>query len=79
MTLEELRNRIAEELNVDPASLTADAGPGTVPEWDSMGALGIISVLDRNMKEGLSMEDTEPFKSFAAIVAFARQKGILTD
>jgi len=44
-----------------------------------MGALGIISVLDRNMKEGLSMEYTEPFKSFTAIAAFARQEGILTD
>jgi len=79
MKLEELRAQIAEDLKIDPSLLTDGAGPGTIPEWDSMGALGIISVLDRNMKDGLSLEDTEPFKSFAAIVAFARQKGILTD
>jgi hypothetical protein len=79
MKLEELKAQIAEDLNIDPSLLTDDAGPGTIPEWDSMGALGIISVLDRNMKEGLSMEYTEPFKSFTAIAAFARQEGILTD
>lgn len=79
MTLQELKELIAEELNIDSSLLTDNAGPKTISEWDSMGALGIISVLDRNCKEGLSIEDTQPFESFAAVVAFAREKGIITD
>lgn len=79
MTVQELREQIAQELNINPVLLTDDAGPKTIEEWDSMGGLGIISVLDRVSKEPLSIEDTEPFTSFGAVVAFARAKGIVTD
>ncbi len=79
MTKEELRKLIATALNIDPSQLQDDSGSGTIVEWDSMGALGIISAIDEATGGDISAEDAEKFKSFAAILAFARKKGIVKD
>jgi acyl carrier protein len=79
MKLDELRKRIAEELNVDPACLIGNAGPGTLAEWDSMGSLGIISVLDSASRGSITSEEAEQLVSFDAVVSLARKKGILED
>ena len=77
MTEDDFKNQIANALNVDPSQLTADASPRTLSEWDSIGALGVISVLNDLTDGDISAEDIEQFATFAAIVDFAKKKKIL--
>jgi acyl carrier protein len=79
MTKEELRALVAKALAVEVSRIDDAAGPHSIPEWDSVGALGIISVLDRVATGCLTAEDAAGFRSFSAIAEFARRKGIATD
>ena len=79
MTKNELRNRIAAALEIDPSRIHDDASPSDIQEWDSVGALGILSVLDEATHGDVSAEDALGFVSFAAIVEFARRKGFMSE
>ncbi len=79
MTKDELRNRIAAALGIEPSRLTDDAGPTHIKEWDSVGALSVLSALDEATHGNVTAEDALGFVSFAAIVEFARRKGVLTE
>ena len=79
MTKNELRDRIAAALEIDPSRLHDDASPKNIKEWDSVGALGILSVMDEATAGGVSSEDALGFLSFAAIVEFARRKGFMSE
>ena len=80
MTLEELMERIAEALQIDRAELVDDASPDTIASWDSLGALGIISILSDALGDTeIEPEEIAEFRSLAAIVDFAKRKGIVAD
>lgn len=79
MTRDDLKQLVAKALEVDPSTLQDDSSPKTVAKWDSMGALGIILVLDEATQGNVSADDAVEFTSFGAIVEFARRKGIITD
>jgi acyl carrier protein len=78
MTLEELRSAIAEILEIDVSEVHDDASPETIEQWDSMVALGIISLFDDVYEGEITAEDAQTFTSFKAIADFARAKGFLT-
>ena len=77
ITIDDLRNKIADIVKEDPLLLTNESGPKSVRRWDSMAALEIISLLDDTCGSNLSAEEAASFTSFGAIVEFARKKGIL--
>jgi acyl carrier protein len=79
MTKNELRIRIAAALEIEPNRLKDDSSSLTIPEWTSLGVLGILSVLDELTDGDVSPADAEGLKDFTAIVEFARRKGVLNE
>jgi acyl carrier protein len=79
MTKNELRIRIAAALEIEPNRLKDDSSSLTISEWTSLGVLGILSVLDELTDGDVSPADAEGLKDFAAVVEFARRKGVLNE
>lgn len=77
MTLIELKSEISSILGVDQSTLDLDSNPSSVPEWDSIAELGIISYLDRITNGTMEPEDAAKVSSFGAIVEVARSRGVL--
>lgn len=59
MTVENKLNLIAETLDTDRDGLTLDTDLLSLDEWDSMGVIATIAMLDRNYKKVLSAEQIE--------------------
>ena len=78
MSSDELKSKVASILEVPPSELTADAGPSTIKNWDSLGHLKIISLLDDLTNGPIEAEDAERIKAYGDIVAFCRRKSIIT-
>jgi len=38
---------VAKALNVDPALITSNTGPGNLPQWDSLGHLSVILAVEK--------------------------------
>ena len=77
MASDELKNKVAAALKVQPSELTADSGPKTIQNWDSLGHLKIISLLDDLTSGPIEAEDAEKIKRYSDIVAFCRRKGLV--
>ena len=75
MTVEELIAKMAAAMEAPPSEL---AGEGA--ELDSMGSLAAISVLDE-ITGGAEIppEEAETFTTVAAVIGYARRKGIVSD
>lgn len=59
MTIEEKLDLIAETLDTDRANLTSSTELSSLDEWDSMGVISTITMLDRKFKKVLSAEQIE--------------------
>lgn len=79
MTHQELLVKLAEIFETSPDQLTEDASPNQIPGWESVAALGVISLLDDAGVGEITTEDAAAFKTIGAILAFAKIRGILTD
>ena len=56
MTIDEKLNLIAETLDADRAGITQTAVLSTLDEWDSMGVISIIAMLDKKFEVVLTAE-----------------------
>ena len=79
MTLEALKTEIADVLGVEPSELADTTSSENLASWDSMATLRIISFLDEQLDDQVEPEEAQALTHFGAIVAFARQRGILND
>ena len=79
MTTPELLAKLAHVMQTTPDQLRLDAGPATLPGWDSMSSLGIISLLDDAGIHDITAEDASRFTTIGEIVSFARARGVLKD
>ena len=78
MTLEELKEKVAEAVNAEPSQITMESGNTNIEGWDSMGTLRILSMLDDHVDSPITPQEAESLvRSFSAIVEFARNRGIL--
>ena len=69
MSLEEqIKNIIAETLNVDLSAVTLTLGINDIPEWDSMGNLAIISALEEKLEVEIPMEDLFELTNVQSII-----------
>ena len=59
MTIETKLGLIAETLDTDREGLTLETDLSSLDEWDSMGVIATIAMLDRNYKKVLSAEQIE--------------------
>ena len=62
---------IAEALEVSPDTITAETILSELEEYDSMGKLSIIVILDEEYDKTLSGEEMASFKTVGDIVSFA--------
>jgi acyl carrier protein len=67
---------ISAVLGVPADSLSDDASPDTVAEWDSMGHLNLVMALESEFGVSLSAEDALGMRNVAAIRRLLRGRGV---
>lgn len=68
MTIEEKITLIAETLDTDQNNIKPDAELKSIEEWDSMGVISTIAMLDRKFGKILSAEQIEELKTVRDIL-----------
>lgn len=68
---------VGEALGLDQRSLSLDDTPETVEEWDSLGHLVIISVLESELHVDTNTEEFQVFASIRELVETLKDKGLL--
>lgn len=68
MTIEEKITLIAETLDTDQDNIKPDAELKSIEEWDSMGVISTIAMLDRKFGKILSAEQIEELKTVRDIL-----------
>ncbi len=65
---QQIKKIIAGVLNVDPALVTDDLAVGSIPEWDSVGNLAIISTIEQELGVEFPLEDLFDLTSVKTII-----------
>ena len=65
---QQIRKIIADVLNVDAAVVTDDLAVGSIPEWDSVGNLAIISTIEQELGIEFPLEELFDLTSVEAII-----------
>lgn len=65
---QQIRKIIADVLNVDAALVTDDLAVGSIPEWDSVGNLAIISTIEQALGVEFPLEELFDLTSVEAII-----------
>ncbi len=68
MTLEEKLTLIAETLDADKANIKPEAELKTLDEWDSMGVISTIAMLDKKYNKVLNAEQIDQLKTVQDIL-----------
>lgn len=78
MTNQEKYKEIFKEiLEIDESRLTDSLGLDSVPQWDSMGHVRLISALESNFGIVFSLEDIKAFKTMKSGKAILARHGIV--
>ena len=77
MSPEDVMRSMETALNVAPHLITSDTKASDIQEWDSMGQLAIIFMLDREYDVKLEPNEAASLDSVEAVLAILRQKGKL--
>jgi acyl carrier protein len=67
-TTARLKALIADLFKCDPSRLGDDAGPGTVPGWDSLGHVTLIAAVQKEFGKEVPLEDAIAVESIADLV-----------
>ena len=65
---QQIRKIIADVLNVDAAVVTDELAVGSIPEWDSVGNLAIISTIEQELGVEFPLEELFDLTSVEAII-----------
>lgn len=68
MTLEERLTLIAETLDADKANIRPEVELKTLDEWDSMGVISTIAMLDKKFNKVLSADQIDQLKTVQDIL-----------
>lgn len=66
---DKLISLFSEVLTVEASSLTDESSPDTVANWDSLGAMSLVTAIEEEFKVQLSTKDIMRMSS----IGFARQ------
>ena len=66
---------VARTLKVDPAVVTEDAGPLTLPAWDSFQHLHLMMAIEEKYAVEIPVEQVVTLLTVADIAALRRAKG----
>jgi acyl carrier protein len=73
----ELLNLVCEALGRAPDSLSLDDSRVTVPEWDSIGHLAIISIIDEALRVRADDSEMQNFRSLRELATRLQARGVL--
>jgi acyl carrier protein len=79
MKVPEFLNLVCEALGLPPRSLSLDATPQTVPQWDSIGHLSIIAIADERLGVRTNDADLHNFTSIGQLVERLKARNVLED
>jgi len=68
INVDQLREIVADILDLDPEQLTSESGPGRVDKWDSLAHLSIITAVEGAYGVKFDMAEIERINSFDALV-----------
>jgi acyl carrier protein len=68
---------VARVLNVDPSEVTDETSRETLPEWDSMAHLSLVTGLEEEFKVSLAIADAMEMTSVLDIKRILREYGIV--
>ena len=68
MNPNEMLNLIAEALEVDPGTITPETKIADVDEWNSIGWLTIMSLVDERLNVQINSKDVRGFKTAGEVV-----------
>lgn len=68
MTTAEMLDLIAEALEVEPGTITTDTKIAEVPEWNSIGWLTIMSLIDERLNVQINSRDVRGFRTAGDVV-----------
>lgn len=64
----QVKQIIAQVLNVELDKITDDLSAGDIPEWDSVGNLAIISTIEQELEVEFPLEDLFDLTSVKSII-----------
>ena len=68
MELKEKLELIAETIDADPEAVKAEVELKSLEEWDSMGVISIITMLDRKFSKVLTADEISELKTVQDIL-----------
>jgi acyl carrier protein len=74
MTKQELLNEVASILLVDAATFTEDTALDTIPTWDSLSKMGLLTLLSNELDIDVPFDFLEKAKTVKQIVDLAAHK-----
>lgn len=75
MVHDRLLSVCAQALNVRLETLSDEAGPGTVPGWDSLATMTLLAVIDEEFGVRLPLSVAARIRSIADLRSALRAKG----
>jgi acyl carrier protein len=72
----ELRELIAELLDVTPSEISDESSPLTLPAWDSLNHLKLIVAIEERFGVAFSTPEVVDIRNFADIKQMLRAKGL---
>ena len=79
MKTQEFLDLVAKALQRQPGTVTLNDTPDTLEEWDSIGHLAIIAILDSKLGIDPEAEELTDFTSIRELVDALKTKGTLQD
>jgi acyl carrier protein len=76
MAEKEITARIAEALEVPPGQIRSSTKASEVAQWDSMGALALLVMLNRDFGLNLKPNESDALQSVQGIVGLLRARGV---
>lgn len=76
MTDTEIIELLAEALEVEPSTLTPDTAIADVEEWNSLGWLSVMSLLDERFDVSLSAAQIRSMRTVADVLQHVRAKTV---
>lgn len=66
----------AEGLRVDAGGLSEETSPQNTPQWDSLAAMALITLIEDNFEVRLSTREIMKMNSIGAARSVLRSKGV---
>ena len=72
----QLNELIASVINISPAELNLQSGPGNISEWDSLAHVGVVAAVEQTYQVELTMPEILSIKTIADIRNLLQKRGV---